>query len=142
MKLVNKKAYFEYHVLDTWVAGIVLQGTEIKSIRENNVNFADSFAYINNGEIFVKGIHIAPYEYEAHYNHVSDRERKLLLKKKEIKKIGASLEKGITLKVLSVFTTERGLCKVTLGLCRGKRLVDKREVIKARDIERENQNLT
>ncbi len=139
MKLTNKKAYFEYEVLDTWTAGIVLRGTEIKSIREGSISFADSFAYIKDNALFVRGMTIALYSHGTCNNHDPEREKKLLLKKKEIKKIGDGLDQGITIKLLSIFINKRGFCKVEVGLCKGKKLYDKRETIKARDVERESQ---
>ncbi len=137
MRIVNKKAFFDYHVIETWVAGIVLQGTEIKSIREGSVTFTDSFAYVSENAIFVKGMNIALYSFGTHNNHDPIRERKLLLKKKEIQKIASGLDKGITLKILAIFINDRGKCKVEIGLCRGKKNYDKRETIKARDVERD-----
>jgi SsrA-binding protein len=136
MKLVNKKAYFDYHVLETWIAGIVLKGTEIKSVRLNDLNFSESFAYINNGEIFVRGIHIALYAQGSYNNHIPDRERKLLLKKKEIKKIENSIDQGITLKLLSIFINERGKCKVLVGLCKGKKNYDKKNTIIEKEMKK------
>ncbi|MCE3236079.1 MAG: smpB [Vampirovibrio sp.] len=133
----NKKAYHEYHVLESFKAGIVLTGTEIKSIRAGKVSMADSHARIQNGEVFLYGLQISPYEQGTHYNHQPDRVRKLLLTKPEIKKlIGKTKESGLTLIPLKLFF-ERCWVKVDLGLCKGKKLHDKRESISQRDTKRE-----
>lgn len=134
----NKQASFEYAILDTYTAGIVLQGTEIKSIREGKVNLQDGYCYLNNGEVFVKNIHISPYEQGTHYNHDPLRERKLLLKKSEIKKLSTKLkEKGLTLIPLKLFINDKGFAKLEIGLGKGKKQFDKRDSIKERDIKRE-----
>jgi SsrA-binding protein len=133
----NKKAFHEYHVLETYKTGIVLTGTEIKSIRNGKVSMSDSHARIQNGEVFLHGLHISPYEQGGHYNHEPDRTRKLLLTKKEIKKlIGKLKESGITLIPLKIFF-ERCWVKVDLGLCKGKKIHDKRETIANRDQKRD-----
>lgn len=133
----NKKAFHEYNVLETYKTGIVLTGTEIKSIRNGKVSMSDSHARIHNGEVFLHGLHISPYEQGGHYNHEPDRVRKLLLTKKEIKKlIGKTKESGITLIPLKVFF-ERCWVKVNLGLCKGKKIHDKRETIAKRDQKRD-----
>ncbi len=139
MKIQNKKAYFNYQVIETWVAGIMLQGTEIKSVVKLEVNFADSYAYINGNEVFLKGLSISQYDKGSYNNHIPDRERKLLLKKKEIDKIKSLIDKGLTLIALSIFTNERGKCKIELGLCKGKKVYDKREDIKKKDQQREQE---
>lgn len=133
----NKKAYHEYHVLETFKAGIVLTGTEIKSIRGGKVSMNDSHARIEKGEVFLYGLQISPYEQGTVYNHQPDRVRKLLLTKGEIKKlIGKTKETGLTLVPVKMFF-ERCWVKVELGLCKGKKLHDKRETIAARDSKRE-----
>lgn len=138
MKISNKKAYFNYQVIDTWITGIVLVGSEIKSIRDNKVNFVDSFAHIQNNEVFIKGLYISEYKQANQFNHIPDRERKLLLNKKEINKMKRLLiDKGMTLVPLSLFINEKGLCKVELGLCKGKKDYDKREDIKKKDQARD-----
>ena len=138
MKISNKKAYFNYQVIDTWITGIILVGSEIKSIRDNKVNFVDSFAHIQNNEVFIKGLYISEYKQANQFNHIPDRERKLLLKTKEINKIKRLLiDKGMTLVPLSLFINEKGLCKVELGLCKGKKDYDKREDIKKKDQARD-----
>jgi SsrA-binding protein len=133
----NKKAYHEYHVLETFKAGIVLTGTEIKSIRKGKANLNQAFARIEKGEVFLYGMHIAPYEQGTHYNHDPDRVRKLLLTKKEIKKLlGKTKEKGLTLIPLKLYI-ERAWAKVDIGLCKGKQLHDKRDSLKEKTTQRE-----
>ncbi len=132
----NKKAYHEYHVLETYKAGIVLTGTEIKSIRAGKVSLADSHARIEKGEVWLYGMHVSPYEQGTHYNHTPDRVRKLLLTRQEIKKLlGKVKEQGLTLIPTKVFF-ERCWVKVELGLCKGKKLHDKRADIAERDAKR------
>lgn len=134
----NRQANFEYEVIDKYVAGIVLTGTEIKSIREGKVNLQDGYCYLNHGEMFVKGINITPYAQGTHYNHEPARERKLLLKKSELKKLeGKVEEKGLTLVPLRLFTNDRGFAKLEIALARGKKLHDKRNTMKERDAKRE-----
>lgn len=134
----NRQASFEYELLDKYVAGIVLTGTEIKSIREGKVNLQDGYCYIKNGEMFVKGINITPYAQGTHYNHDATRERKLLLKKSEIGKLeGKVEEKGLTLVPLRLFINDRGFAKLEIAIGRGKKVHDKRESIKERDARRE-----
>jgi SsrA-binding protein len=134
----NKQAGFEYELLDKYVAGMVLMGTEIKSIREGKVNLQDGFCYMNNSELFVKGINITPYAQGTHYNHSATRERKLLLKKSEIKKIQTKIEeKGLTLVPTRLFINDRGLAKLEIAIGRGKKLHDKRGSIKEREAKRE-----
>lgn len=134
----NRQAGFEYELLDKYVAGLVLTGTEIKSIREGKVNLQDGYCYLNNEEVFVKGINITPYAQGTHYNHDATRERKLLLKRSEIKKLeGKVEEKGLTLVPTRLFLNERGLAKLEFALAKGKKLHDKRDSIKDRDAKRE-----
>jgi SsrA-binding protein len=134
----NKQAGFEYELLDKYVAGMVLMGTEIKSIREGKVNLQDGYCYLNNNELFVKGINITPYAQGTHYNHAATRERKLLLKKSEIKKIESKIEeKGLTLVPTRLFINDRGLAKLEIAIARGKKLHDKRDSIKEREAKRE-----
>ncbi len=142
IKLVasNKKAYHDYFVLEKFECGVELFGTEVKSIRGGNVNLKDSYCYVKGGEIFATGIHIKPYEHGNIYNRDPDREKRLLMHKKEIMKLfGKVSQEGLTLIPLSVYF--RGsLVKVELGLCKGKKLYDKRDddakKRAARDIER------
>jgi SsrA-binding protein len=134
----NKQASFEYELLDKYVAGIALKGTEIKSIREGKVNLQDGYCYFSNGELFAKGINITAYAQGTHYNHEATRERKLLLKKTELSKLeGKVEEKGLTLVPVRLFINDRGLAKLEIALARGKKVHDKRNSIKEKDIKRE-----
>ena len=134
----NKQAGFEFELLDKYIAGMVLRGTEIKSIREGKVNLQEGYCYFNNGELFAKGININPYAQGTHYNHEGTRERKLLLKKSELAKLESkSEEKGLTLVPLRLFVNDRGLAKLEIALGRGKKNHDKRNAIKERDVKRE-----
>src|SRR5687767_10745338 len=134
----NRQASFEYELLDKYVAGIVLTGTEIKSIREGKVNLQDGHCYFKAGELFVKGVNITPYAQGTHYNHEATRERKLLLKRSELKKIESKVEeKGLTLVPTRLFINERGLAKMEIALGRGKKMHDKRDSIKEREAKRE-----
>jgi len=134
----NKKASFEYQFLEKFVAGIVLQGTEIKSIRLGKVNLQDAYCTFMQKELFVKALHISPYSMGTHYNHEAKRDRKLLLKKRELKKLRTkSTEKGLTLIPTRVFVNEKGLAKLEIALAQGKKIYDKREDIKTKDMKRE-----
>jgi SsrA-binding protein len=134
----NRQAGFEFELLDKYVAGLVLRGTEIKSIREGKVSLQEGYCYFNNGELFAKGITINPYAQGTHYNHEALRERKLLLKKTELAKLEGKIEeKGLTLIPLRLFINERGFAKLEIALGRGKKLHDKRNTIKDRDAKRE-----
>ncbi|MEI9920288.1 MAG: SsrA-binding protein SmpB [Bacteroidota bacterium] len=134
----NKRAHFEYELLDKYIAGIQLRGTEIKSIREGKINLQDGYCFFSNGEAFVKGINISAYEQGTHYNHVPIRDRKLLLKKSELKKLEARVEeRGLTLIPVRLFINDRGFAKLEIALGRGKKIHDKRESIKDRDMKRE-----
>ncbi|WMJ74842.1 SsrA-binding protein SmpB [Cytophagaceae bacterium ABcell3] len=134
----NKKASFEYHFVDVYVAGIALTGTEIKSIRQGKVNIQDGFCYFKGEELYVKNMHISKYEEGTHFNHDPLRERKLLLKKKELRKLfEKSQEKGLTIILVRLFINDRGLAKLEIALAKGKKLYDKREDIKQKDIKRE-----
>jgi len=134
----NRQATFQYELLDKTVAGIALRGTEIKSIREGKVNLQDGFCFFSNGEAFVRGINITPYAQGTHYNHEAARERKLLMKKSELAKLEARVEeKGLALIPIRLFINERGLAKLEIALARGKKLHDKRDSIKEKDLKRE-----
>jgi SsrA-binding protein len=138
INIKNRQAGFDYELLDKYVAGIVLTGTEIKSIREGKVNLQDGYCYVNNGEVFVKGINITPYAQGTHYNHEATRERKLLLKKSEINKLEGKIEeKGLTLVPVRLFINDRGFAKIEIAIGRGKKLHDKRDSIKEREAKRE-----
>ncbi len=134
----NRQAGFQFDLLDKYVAGLVLRGTEIKSIREAKVNLQDGYCYFNNGELYVKGVTIDQYAQGTHYNHEAQRERKLLLKRTELVKLEKRVEeKGLTLIPLRLFINERGYAKMEIALGRGKKLHDKRNAIKDRDAKRE-----
>jgi len=134
----NKQAGFEYELLERHTAGMILTGTEIKSIREGKVNLQDGYCYLNEGEMFVKGINITPYAQGTHYNHEATRERKLLLKRSEIKKLeGKVEEKGLTLVPVRLFINDRGIAKLEIAVAKGKKMHDKRDSIKERDAKRE-----
>lgn len=134
----NKRAGYEYEFLDTYRAGVVLKGTEIKSIREGKVNLQDGYCYFNDGELYAKNIHITPYAQGSFYNHREDRERKLLLKRQELRKLESKMnEKGLTIVPFRLFINDRGLAKMEIALAKGKKLHDKRDSIKEKDIKRE-----
>lgn len=134
----NRQASFEFELLDKYIAGLVLMGTEIKSIREGKVNLQDGYCYFNNGELFVKGVNITPYAQGTHYNHEAQRERKLMLKRLELKKLERKVEeKGLTLVPVRLFINDRGFAKLEIAVARGKKMHDKRENIKERDAKRE-----
>lgn len=138
IEIKNKKAYFDYFVLKEIETGIVLTGTEIKSIRKGSANLKDTFARIKNDEVFVTNMYIAKYEEGNIFNHDERRERKLLLHKSEIKKIDKELTLNpYTLIPLKLYF-KKGKAKILLGICKGKKLYDKRETIKKRDLERES----
>lgn len=133
----NKRARFDYHILDTWEAGIVLKGTEVKSLREGKANISDAYGIIKDGEAYLLNLHISPYERGGYSNHEPDRTRKLLLHRKEIRRlIGAVEREGLTLIPLELYF-KNGVAKVALALGKGKKLHDKRETERARDAERE-----
>jgi len=137
MKIVNKKAYYNYQVIEDFTAGLMLVGSEVKSIRENNFNFGDSFIIFKDGELYVKNMSISKYKEATFQNHEEMRDRKILLTKKEISKISKLTEvRGITMIPLEIFTI-RGRFKLKVGVCRGKKDYDKRQSIKQRDTERE-----
>ncbi|MBS1553750.1 MAG: SsrA-binding protein SmpB [Bacteroidetes bacterium] len=138
INIKNKQAHFQYELIDKFIAGIVLKGTEIKSIREGKVNLQDGYCYLNNGELFAKGINISPYDQGTHYNHEAARERKLLMKRAELRKLDGKVEeKGFTLVPTRLFINDRGFAKLEIALARGKKTHDKRESIKERDVKRE-----
>lgn len=138
IQIQNKRASFEYFFLDTYTAGMVLTGTEIKSIRLGKANLSDAYCYIQEGEVFIKHLHIAKYDAGTYLNHDPIRERKLLLQKKEIKKLTSKLQdKGLTLIPVKLFISDKGLAKLVIALAKGKKLFDKRESIKAKDVARD-----
>ncbi|MBX9782263.1 MAG: SsrA-binding protein [Chitinophagaceae bacterium] len=138
MELKNRSAFHEYAFDDQLVAGMVLAGTEVKSIREGKVSFSDAYCFFHKGELWIKGLHIAEYKFGTANNHMAVHDRKLLLNKKELKKWEAKLkEKGYTVIPLKIFFNEKNIAKMEIGLGRGKKLHDKRETIRNRDVERE-----
>lgn len=138
INIKNKKAYFEYHILEKFVAGLGLLGTEIKSIREGKVNINDSFCTFLSSDLYIRNMHISEYSHGSFYNHEAKRDRQLLLKKKELKKLKMKLdEKGLTIIPLKIFISKRGFAKLEIALAQGKKDFDKRESIKERDSKRE-----
>jgi SsrA-binding protein len=136
--LTNKKAYFEFSIEETFVAGIVLQGTEVKSLRNGKCSFLDTFCVVEKGEVFIRNFHINEYSQGTYNNHTPNRARKLLLEKREIRKMKKKLEeKGYTLVALQVFFNHSNLVKVHIGLGKGKKLYDKRDDAKEKDAKRE-----
>lgn len=137
VNIKNKRATFDYEITDTYVAGIVLTGTEIKSIREGRASLTDTYCLIENGEVWVKNMHIAEYAFGSYNNHSVRRDRKLLLNKKEIAKLAkAADDPGYTIIPMKVFINERGFAKMTIGVGRGKKEYDKRQSIKEREDKR------
>ena len=138
ISIKNKKAWHEYLLLEEFTAGIVLLGTEIKSIREGKANLTDSYCTFNGDELFVLNLHISEYKYGNQFNHDPKRPRKLLLKRGELKKIqGKARDKGITVVPVELFINEQGLAKLTIYIARGKKTYDKRESLKSKDQKRE-----
>ncbi len=137
MEILNRKARYDYEILETYEAGIVLKGTEIKSIRKGSAQLKDSYAIIKNDEIFLLGMHISKYEEGNRFNHEETRTRKLLLHKKEIRKLRIKIDlDGFTLVPIKLYF-EKNKAKILLGIARGKKNFDKREAIKQRDLDRE-----
>jgi len=138
IRIKNKRAGREYFLLDKYLAGIVLTGTEIKSIRNGKANLSDAYCVFENGELFVRAMHIAEYSYGSYNNHIAKRDRKLLLNARELKKLNIKIkEKGLTLVPTVLFINDRGLAKLEIALARGKHYYDKREDLKKRDTQRE-----
>ncbi|HJN64100.1 MAG TPA: SsrA-binding protein SmpB [Flavobacteriales bacterium] len=137
INIKNRKASFEYQFIDTFVAGIMLVGTEIKSIRNNKANISDAHCVFNGNELFVKNLHIAEYSNGGQNNHEPKRERKLLLNKQELKKmLGKVKEKGNSIIPIRLFINEKGKAKLEIALAKGKKVYDKRESIKEKDQKR------
>lgn len=137
VNIKNKRAHFDYEIGDTYTAGIILTGTEIKSIRESKASLADSYCIVENGEIWVKGMHVAEYSFGSYNNHVTRRDRKLLLNKKEIAKIiKAAEDPGYTVIPLRLFISDKGLAKLVIGIAKGKKQYDKRQSIREREDKR------
>lgn len=138
MDISNRKAYHEYFIEAKYIAGIVLAGTEIKSLRNGKASFNDSYCAFHQGELFVKSLHISEYAFGTYTNHEPLQERKLLLTKRELKKLDGKIkEKGYSIIPLKIFINEKGLAKMEIGLAKGKKLYDKRETIKQRENDRD-----
>jgi SsrA-binding protein len=137
-EIKNRSAYHDYFIEEKYDAGMVLAGTEVKSIREGKVSFADSFCIFQDGELWVKSMHIAEYRFGTTNNHIAVHDRKLLLTKKELRKLENKIkEKGYTIVPLRIFFNDKGFAKLEIGLGKGKKLYDKRDTLKNRDAERE-----
>lgn len=138
MIIKNRKAYYEYFVETEYVAGIQLVGSEIKSIKNGKANLSESFCSFNDDELFLVNSYIEEYEFANQFNHDPKRPKKLLLTKKELKKLKVKIvEKGLTIIPLNMFINKQGLCKVTICVARGKHMYDKRETIKTREVKRD-----
>lgn len=138
VKIDNRRAGFDYSFIERFTAGIVLTGTEIKSIREGKAGLADSYCYFKNGELFIKNMHISEYGKGGHYNHEPNRDRKLLLNKAELNKLEKKLkDQGLTIIPVKLFIGESGFAKIEIALAKGKKSFDKREDIKKKDLQRE-----
>ncbi|HAP01886.1 MAG TPA: SsrA-binding protein [Bacteroidetes bacterium] len=134
----NKRALFEYEVMEKFIAGIMLTGTEVKSLRQGKANMGDAFCQFDKNDLWVKHLNISAYEKGSHFNHEPMRERKLLLKKRELDKLKSKVkERGFTIVPISIFFSDRGLAKIEIGLVRGKKTHDKRDSIKSREQKRE-----
>ncbi|MDE6338140.1 MAG: SsrA-binding protein SmpB [Muribaculaceae bacterium] len=137
VNIKNRKAHFNYEIGDTFTAGMVLTGTEIKSIREGKASLTDSYCVVDRGEVWVKGMHVSEYSYGSYNNHIARRDRKLLLSKKEIAKIEKeSNDAGFTIVPLRIFISEKGFAKMVIGIGKGKKSYDKRQAIKEREDKR------
>lgn len=137
INIKNKRASFDYEFIDTYTAGIVLTGTEIKSIRQGKASLVDTFCFFSKGELWVKNMHIAEYSYGSYNNHSSRRDRKLLLNKKEILKLEADVkESGFTIVPVRLYINDKGLAKLVIALAKGKKMYDKRQSIKEKEDKR------
>lgn len=142
INIKNKKAYFDYEIIEKHVAGMQLRGTEIKSLRQGKASLADSYCYFSNNELWIKNMRITEYENASHFNHDPYRDRKLLMNRKELNKLEKQIrEKGLTIITLRVFINEKGLAKTEIALARGKKQYDKREAIKQKDLKREMERI-
>lgn len=139
VNIQNKRASFEYFFLETFSGGIVLTGTEIKSIRQSKVNLQDAYCIYHNGELYIRNMHISPYTEGTHYNHEPLRDRKLLLTRRELRRWEEKLkDQGLTIVPVRLYTNDKGLAKMEIALAKGKKLYDKRDSIKEKDLKREN----
>jgi SsrA-binding protein len=138
----NRKASYEFHLLESFTAGLVLKGTEVKSIREGKASLQEAYCVFDNGELYVIQMNITPYKQASYYNHEPTRRRKLLLNKKELEKLETKgIDKGLTIVPTRLFISKRGLAKLNIALARGKKLYDKRESLKKKDTERALKNM-
>ena len=134
----NRKAYHDYEILEEYEAGLVLKGAEVKSLRESKASIQDSFCKIQNGEIFIYNMHIAPYEHSGSFKYPSKRPRKLLLHKKEINRLlGRTTQRGLTIIPLKVYFNKKGLAKISIGLAKKRKTQDKKEYLKRKDLDRQ-----
>ena len=138
VNIKNKKAFFEYQILEKFIAGIELKGTEIKSIREGKASITEGFCFFKNNELWIKGMHISEYKLGTYANHEPKRERKLLLNNQELNKISKKIQdQGITIVPLRLFISKKGWAKIEISTAKGKKIHDKRNTIKERDIKRD-----
>ena len=138
INIKNKRAYFDYEIIEKFIAGIVLTGTEIKSVRAGKISLSDSYCTVYGGEIYVKGMQISSYKYGSFNNHIPERDKKLLLQKSEIRRlVRKTKESGNTIIALRVFISNKGYAKLEIGLAKGKKLYDKRETLKQKDTKRQ-----
>jgi SsrA-binding protein len=142
INIKNKKAYFNYEILEKFVAGMQLKGTEIKSLRMGKASLADSYCYFVKNELWIRNMRISEYDHATHYNHEPYRDRKLLMNRRELNRLEKQTrEKGLTIVALRVFINEKGLAKAEIALVRGKKQYDKREAIKQKDLKRDMERL-
>lgn len=142
INIKNRRASYEYELIDKYVAGMQLMGTEIKSIREGKATISEAYCYFNKGELFIKQMNISPYAQGTHYNHDQTRERKLLMNKQELKKLFSKTEeKGMSIVPTRLFINDRGFAKLEIALAKGKKVHDKRDSIKERDVKRDLQRM-
>lgn len=143
INIKNKKAWHDFEILEKFIAGMQLKGTEIKSIRMGKASLVDSYCYFVKGELYVKNMQIAEYNWGTHYNHLPGRERKLLLNRRELKKLEKNVkERGYTIIVLRLFISEKGYAKLEIALGKGKKEYDKREDMKKKDTQRQLERLS
>ena len=143
IEIKNKKAHFLFQIEDKYIAGLQLTGSEIKSIRKGKASLVDTYCYFKNNELWIKGMHVAEYEQSTHFSHEPKRDRKLLLRKTELRKLQRKTrEKGYTIVALRLFLSERGWAKVEIALASGKKKFDKREEIKRKDLKRDMERLS
>ena len=136
----NKRAFHEYEIIQKFEAGISLKGTEIKSIRSGMVNFKDSFVKIKDGECWLMNFHISPWEKASYFNHEAERPRRLLLHRHEIRRMKSKVEEqGMTLVPLDIYVNDKGFCKITLGIAKGKKTYDKRDALQQKDVQRDKE---